>query len=248
MLADTLRALAGARLRDEDGDEQIIELLPPATAEELLALEAGLPAPLPREIREALMVSKGLANGPLESFSLVDLEGFGLEEMFPYAYSIAHDGFGNYWVLDLLPTSTGWSPVYYVCHDPPVVVWQAATIDEFLQSAIAMWQPGPRSAVDLVHDDSTATIWRSNPLARPRDEIVNGADAALRSFAEAQPPTALIADLRNAATGDGFSWGVFGPRTDIRRWGTEPVWAAIPPEKRPGFFSRLFGRSDGRTV
>src|SRR5918911_73743 len=104
MLGATLQELAGLRLRDEDGNERVLELLPPASEAELRQIEAAVPAPLPEEIRAALRVSKGLANGPLESFSLVDLEGFGLEGLFPHAYSIAHDGFGNYWVLDLLPT------------------------------------------------------------------------------------------------------------------------------------------------
>jgi hypothetical protein len=108
LLAETFQQLAGLRLRDEDGHEQSLELQPPATEAEVHTLEAGLPCPIPGDIRAAHRVSKGLANGPLESFSLVDLEGFGLEDMLPYAYSIAHDGFGNYWVLDLLPSTTSW--------------------------------------------------------------------------------------------------------------------------------------------
>jgi hypothetical protein len=41
------------------------------------------------------------ANGPLESMDFGGLpEGFGLEEIFPHALSVAHDGFGNYWVAD----------------------------------------------------------------------------------------------------------------------------------------------------
>ena len=102
-IADALRRLAGLKLEDADGNEEILTLEPPATEDEIRALEARLPCPIPQDIRDALRVTKGLAHGPLESFSLIDLEGFGLEEMLPYAYSIAHDGFGNYWVLDLLP-------------------------------------------------------------------------------------------------------------------------------------------------
>ena len=102
MLADMLRSLAGLRLTDEDGQAHVLELRPPATHAEIQRLEETLPAPLPEEMRAALSVTTGLENGPLESFSLLDLEGFGLEEAFPHAYSIAHDGSGNYWVLDLL--------------------------------------------------------------------------------------------------------------------------------------------------
>ena len=54
-------------------------------------------------------------------------------------------------------------------------------------------------------------------------------------------PTALIADLRHATAGEGFAWGRFGPRTEIRRAGRDHVWAVIPPERKPGLLQRLFG-------
>jgi hypothetical protein len=75
MLADALKTLAGTKVVDADGAVEVIELLPPATDAQIRALEAALPGPLPDEIRAALAVTAGLANGPLESFSILDLEG-----------------------------------------------------------------------------------------------------------------------------------------------------------------------------
>ena len=240
MLADLLRQLAGVRLTDEDGNDHVLELQPPATDDEVRRLQDSLPCPIPADIRDALRVAKGLSASPLESFSLIDLEGFGLEELLPHAYSIAHDGFGNYWVLDLLPRATSWGPVFYVCHDPAVIAYQAPTIEVFLNDMVAMWQPGERSPVDGVHDDVVNRIWRDNPgLAIPAD-VQRSNDAVLRAFAETLPPTAVIADLRQPALGQGFSWGRFGPRTIIRRAGEERIWALIPPEQKPGFFARIF--------
>jgi hypothetical protein len=240
MIADLFRRLAGLRLKDEDGHEEVLELLPAATEAEIRTLEARLPCPVPDDIRDALRVSKGLANGPLESFSLVDLEGFGLEELLPHAYSIAHDGYGNYWVLDLLAGATTWGPVFYVCHDPPVFAYQSPTIEVFLNEAVAMWQDGPRSPVDLVHEDVVNRIWRENPDAMTPAALQNSADSMLRGFAAPLPPTALVVDLRHPALGQGFSWGRFGPKTIVRRAGEERVWAVIPPERRPGLLARLF--------
>jgi len=240
MLADLLRQLAGLRLTDDDGNDRVLELEAPATEDEIQTLAARLPCPLPDDVRQALRVSKGFLNGPLESFSLVDLEGFGLEEMLPHAYSIAHDGYGNYWVLDLLPSTTTWGPVFYVCHDPPVLLYQAPTIAAFLNDVVAMWQPGTRSPVDVVHEDVTHRIWSENPdLATPAS-LQQSTDGVLRAFAGTLPPTALVADLRQPMLGRGFSWGRFGPRTTIRRAGEERVWALIPPESKPGFLARLF--------
>jgi hypothetical protein len=241
MLADTLRGLAGVRLRDEDGNEQVLSLQPGATEAELQALEARLPCPIPAEIREALRVSKGLANGPIESFSLVDLEGFGLEEMLPHAYSIGHDGFGNYWVLDLLSSSRAWQPVFYVCHDPPVFAYQSDTVEDFLGETVAMWQPGPRSPVDIVHEDVVSEIWRTNPQLATPEMLLESGDPVLVAFASSLPPQALVSDLRRAKVGDGFSWGRFGPQTTIRRAGEERIWAIVPPEPKRSAFARIFG-------
>jgi cell wall assembly regulator SMI1 len=241
-LASTLRSLQGRRLRDEHGKEHVVELLPPADEAELTRLAASLPGPLPADVREALLVSKGLAKGPLESFSLVDLEGFGLEEAFPSAYSIAHDGSGNYWVLDLLPGAASWGPVFYACHDPPVIAWQAENVERFLIDVIAMWEPGARSPVNLVHQDVVHRIWREPEGVRPVAEVGSSADPLLAEFAASLPDSALVADLRQASAGDGFPWGRFGPRTEIRRAGRAHVWALIPPERKPGFWRRLFGK------
>jgi len=241
MLASFLRELAGLRLKDEDGNEQVLTLEPPATEAELQTIEARLPCRIPDEVREALMISKGLANGPLESFSLVDLEGFGLEEMLPHAYSIAHDGFGNYWVLDLLSTTTSWQPVFYACHDPPVFAYQSATIEDFLRETVAMWQPGPRSSVDVVHEEVVMQIWRTNPHSLSPATLLQSPDSVMRAFASSLPPQALVIDLRSAELGQGFSWGRFGPKTTVRRAGEERIWAIIPPERNPGLLGRLFG-------
>jgi hypothetical protein len=241
VLADAFRRLGGIRLKDEDGNEKILELLPPATEAEIDKLAARLPCPIPAEVLDALRLTTGLANGPLESFSLVDLHGFGLEEIFPCAYSIAGDGFGNFWVVDLLPNSTNWSPIFYVCHDPPVVAYQSATIEGFLTETVAMWQTSPRSPVDIVHEDAVTRIWRKNPGALSVADLQQSRDPVLQRLAVGLPPSAFVVDLRNAVVGDGFSWG--GRNTIVRRAGEERVWAIIPSERRPGLMARLFHRS-----
>lgn len=241
MLADTLRALSGRRLTDPEGRSHTIELLPPATAEDLARVEAASPAPLPAEIRQALGVATGLANGPLEAFSIVDLEGFGLDEAFPCPWSVAHDGFGNYWVLDLLPDSTTWGPVFFACHDPPVIAWQSASLDDFLRDVIALWDSGGRSPVGLVRDEVVHRIWREHPDTIAPAAAVAGSDPRLREFAASLPADAAISDLRRATVGQGFAWGRFGPRTIVTRAGRERVWAVRPAERRPGLLKRLFG-------
>ena len=162
--------------------------------------------------------------------------------MLPHAYSIAHDGFGNYWVLDLLSTTSSWQPVFYACHDPPVIAYQAATIEDFLRDTVAMWQVGRRSAVDIVHEDVVMQIWRTNPHLQTAASLLESTDAVAQAFAMSLPPQALVIDLRHPQFGQGFSWGRFGPKTRIRRAGEDRIWAIIPPERKPGFLTRIIGR------
>lgn len=244
MLAQTLLDLAGARLVDDDGASEVLELLPPATDAEIEELEATLSVPLPTELREALRVSAGFANGPIESLSLLDLAGFGMEDLFPEAYSIGHDGFGNYWILDLLPDRDECGPVFYACHDPPVIAYQSASPAEFLREVVALWQEGPRSPVDAVHEEVTSSIWASNTGLMSRDALDTSVDPMLADFAAGFPPEAVFADLRSATVGDGFAWGRYGPRTEWTRAGMQRLWATVPPRRR-GLFARIFGREKG---
>lgn len=242
MLVETFQELAGAVLVDEDGNEHTLELLPPATADEISRLERTLPSPLPAEIREALEVSKGLGNGPIESLSLSDLDGFGMEDVFPHAHSIGHDGFGNYWVLDLLPERPDWGPVFFACHDPPVIAFQSADVSTFVREVVALWQRGPRSPVDVVHEDVTPRLWESKSTMMDHRRARASSDTTLASFAAEVEDTAVFADLRSAGVGDGFPWGCFGPRTVWTRCGRERLWAASPPARRRSLLSRLLGR------
>ena len=241
MLADLFAELSGAVLVDEDGREETLRLLPPATPEEVARVEAELPAPLPDEIRSALAVSKGFENGPLESLSLVDLGGaLGMEDIFPHVWPIAHDGFGNYWVVDVRPGDEAWAPVFFACHDPPVIAFQSHTVEGFVRGAVALWQDGPRSPVDEVHEEGTFRIWAEGSGLVPRAEALASTDPRLRQVAEGLPEDAVLADLRDAGPGDGFPWGRFGPRVEWTRHGDDRLWSVVPPRRR-SLLRRLFG-------
>jgi len=242
MLADTLKSIAGQRLVDTDGDVTYLELLPPATDAEIRVLEAKLPGPLPDEMRAALAVTTGFANGPLESCGLLDLEGFGLDEAFPHAYSIAHDGYGNYWILDVLPDAADWGPVFFACHDPAVIAYQSPSIEQFVKDVVSVAPDDPRSLINHVHEKVVHELWRDHSALIEQPTAAGSSDPTLREFGALLSPDAVIADLRHPRPGIGFAWGMYGPRTDIRRFGTHRLWALTRPPAKAGFFSRLFGR------
>jgi hypothetical protein len=245
MLSETLRDLAGASMTDEDGNGVRLELCPPATEAEIAQIEASISVALPTELREAMRVSVGFANGPLESLGFLDVDGFGMEDVFPNAYPVGHDGFGNYWVLDLRPDEDECGPVFYACHDPPVIAFQSPDVSDFLRASVSIWQPGPRSTVDIVHEEVTSAIWASNTGILNRETARNSPDAVLAEFASGFPDEAMFADLRSPKLGDGFSWGRFGPRKEWIRAGAQRLWAIVPPPQRRGLFARIFFRGDG---
>lgn len=224
---DLVRAAEGTELRYEpDGEPQRLELLPPMPEPDIERLAARIPCPMPDSVRELLQYTRGFATGPLESLEFGGLEAFEWMDVFPHAVDLAHDGFGNYWVVDLTSRSSEWGPIYFACHDPPVIVFQSPNLSHFLEEVFKLGDPdGPRSELDVVHEEQALRIWTENPGVMVLEECLASGDPVLEEFARALPEGFEVTDLRGAGVGDGFSWGRYGPRTESRRAGEEPVFA-----------------------
>jgi hypothetical protein len=226
---ELLRAAEGRVLRDEDGNEGALKLLPPLSAEEFRDLEGQLPCPLPADARELLSFSRGFGGGQLETvdFSGKTFENGGvwIEEILCSPVPIAHDGFGNYWILDITAESTCWGPILYICHDPAVVVYQCDDVATFVSEPLRFGEPPFKSAINDVHEDLSSRVWSDNPGAMERETALQSADSEIRAFAASLEPGFFVVDLRNARPGDGLSWGRFGPKTPLRRWGNKRLFA-----------------------
>lgn len=235
---EIIRGAQAAPLCEEDGEPVPLRLLPGLTGPELQAFAATLPCPLPPHVEELLRHCRGL-DGALD---VVDFTGgleFEHEDVFPHGLPVAGDGFGNFWVVDLHSHATDLGPIYFACHDAPVILCQAATLAEFLAELFRMYRPPHKSLVDDVHEDRLAKVWRSNPGVLTYEECLASADPVLAGFAAQLDASFQIIDLRTARPGDGFSWGRYGPRTVIKRCGALPVFAY---QKREGILRRLFRR------
>ncbi len=236
---EILRQAEGMRLEDEDGHVEQLRLLPGLSEQELKELEATLPCPVPAEAREVLAYCRGL-EGILESVEFTGLPGgFGMEEVFPHGVPIAHDGFGNYWVVDLTSASTTWGPVFFACHDAPVIVFQTDSFAHFLSELLRLGNPPFQSELDEVHERHQQRIWRDNPGTLTHAQCLASGDADLAAFARSLDETYFFIDLRQARTGDGFSWGRYGPRTVIKRFGEKRIFAY---QTRKSVWQRLLGK------
>jgi hypothetical protein len=235
-----LQEARSASLVSEDGDPVELVLEPALDETEIVEVERALGCGLPPELRALLQFTSGV-DGILDvvDFSGRTLElGFGLDEVFPTCVTIAHDGFGNYWVVDVAPGDGDSSPVFFCCHDAPVILFQSATLAEFCRELIRMVEPPHTSLLDDVHEDRLFEVWRNNPDTISHAEAVASPDEVLRTFGSELDDRFVIVDLRRVPVGMGFSWGRYGRRSLLRRHGHERVFAVGRGERR-GLLKRL---------
>ena len=236
-----IRQAQADTLIDEDGNWLRWSCFPDFRGQSCGTSPAGCRVPFRRRITELL----GACGGFDGTIDQVDFTGRDLTfefeaRRFPTAFRSRRDGFGNFWVVDLHPQSARWGPIYFVCHDAPVILYQSDSLEEFLTELFRMLEPPHESLIDDVHEDRPARVWRTNPGVLSYEQCLRSGDPVLSAFARELDDTFRIVDLRGARPGDGFSWGRYGPNTRIRRFRTHAVFAY---QKSRSIISRLFGRA-----
>ena len=241
---DVVRRAIERPLQTKRGKRTKLDLRPPATTAEIRNLEALLPCPLPDDIRELLSYCRGLSCEALDLVDFIDFTGadcmFEFADAFPHGLPFAADGCGNFWVVDLWPDSRTWGPIYFACHDAPVILYQCASLQDYLEELMKALVPPFKSAVEDVCRDGVHDIWGANPGVMSHEECIGSGDPELAAFATERGPTFQFIDLRHAKVGHGFSWGRYGAAIAVRRWGQLPIFAYEKPE-RLGLWGRLFG-------
>ncbi len=235
---EVIKAAEGTVFQEEDGDKTPLTLLPPLSADELARLEARLPCPLPQEARELLLYCRGF-DGVLDVVDFAGDLSFEMDDVFPHCLPIAHDGYGNFWIVDLTAESTAFAPIFYACHDPPVIVFQTDTLAHFISEIIRFGNPPWKSEIDDVHEQFSNEIWSKNPKTMSHEQCLEAGDTDLVSFAESLDSTYLFSDLRAPAIGDGFSWGRFGRNTVCKRFEDKRIFAI--QQRKLNWFQKIFG-------
>jgi hypothetical protein len=118
-----------------------------------------------------------------------------------------------------------------------VILYQADSLEQYLSELFRMFKPPHQSLVDDVHEDRLAHVWQANPGVLSYEQCLESGDPILSAFTRDLDDGFQVIDLRRAKPGDGFSWGRYGPKTPVRRFGTHAVFAYQKPK---GFFTRLF--------
>jgi hypothetical protein len=221
-----------------------IRLLPALSKKELDELARSQPVPPASDIRELLEFCSGIEiEGALEQIDFTGptlRDGVGAE-LLSYGLPVAHDGFGNHWVVDFQPGNTDWGPVYFCGHDAPVVLLQSTTVEQFVSEVFNMYIPPHSSLIDAFAKIACSRCGGRTPGVIAPAEAIASTDHDIQTFAASVGPDFEIIDLRNAPIGMGSSWGRYGPRTEVKRFGALALFAYRRPEKK-GLMSRLRGR------
>jgi hypothetical protein len=239
-LLEIIKKYENLPLQTEDGDDYTLKLMPAMSEADISASEKGLQLIYPPAIRDTLRYTRGFETSPIESIDFSGMDNYqDYQGLFLQCLGIAHDGFGNYWILDLSDPTFPSGCVYYVAHDPPVVIYQTSSLSHFVEEVLKMGHSPFGSEIDDVHEKFSRRVWRENPSVLSYEQCLDSSDMLLKNFAQNLDESWLICDLRNPEVGDGFSWGRFGPNTKVQRFGNHPVFAY---QKRESWFSRLFGK------
>jgi hypothetical protein len=248
---EQLKAILKETYRSEDGAEYMVELRPGLTEQRIDQLAASLPTgTIPSEVRQLLHFSSGFSFYGLDDITIDGIQEFGFENIFPNSVQLAGDGFGNFWILDV-DASGSWNSVFFVCHDPAVVVLHSGSLTEFIKHIDEYGKMGRNSNLGIIHEETVMDIWQNDPGFTNINEALQSPDRVLSAFAAELPTHFVIADLRGKPNKSGFAWGKFGPKIENAvRHKTELLWGfesrgrqqKSPTQKKKGFFSRLLGR------
>jgi hypothetical protein len=200
-----------------------IDMQPGLTPADINKFEATLPGKLPGEVRDLLAFSSGFE---VDTIGLVDFLGrhpFEFKDAFPRGLPVAGDGDGNFWVQDVREDTGQWDRVFFVSHDPSVVVVQANSLEEFLSQILDVNKPLNQSPLLRVKTDAVECIWKNDPYLVSLEAAISSGDVELSQCAKRLDDGFGIADLRFSEPGSGFS--VRGLKTIVMRCGPSPIFA-----------------------
>ncbi|KKX46623.1 SMI1/KNR4 family protein [Sphingobacterium sp. IITKGP-BTPF85] len=239
---EKLKSILSEQYVSEDGDEYQVELKEGLTDYQIDELAKGLPTgQIPIDIRELLKFASGFEFFGLEKVTFDEIGQFGFEEFFPYSVQLAGDGFGNFWILDV-DKNGNWGNVFYVCHDPAVIVKHSENLTQFIEHVHDFGKNGNKSNLDIIHEKVVINIWNNDNGFIELENARQSNDETLKNFTISLSDNSVIADLRNKPNQSGFAWGKFGPNIEkARRHETELIWGIEKIEKK-GFLSKLFAR------
>jgi hypothetical protein len=196
---------------------------------EILQFEGLLAGPLPARIRRLLGYTGGFELGLWGEVSFVRYRPAAWSGVFACGIRLAEGPRGGFWVVDAGTRDGAWGAVFYVSRRPPVVVVQAADVDEFVEQALDLARPGRRSPLLDVVCRETQRIWREDPYVESHARALHSPEPAVSGFASQVGARYAIVDLRAARVGSGFAYALQGEEPRVRRRASELLFGVERP-------------------
>lgn len=235
-IIEQLKIMASTTYKDFEGDDFQIKLKKGLTNDEINALKNRIQNGILKQgIIEVLQFSRGfdIPNGFLGEIRFDEFGFFGFEELLGFCLTITHDWAGNYWVQEINKKGE-WGRIYYVCHDPAVIVKQADSLYEFLIQMHEYLLKEEASFLSKVIDEISFKIYEGNGRLLEQKEAIISGDELLSNFASNYNEDWFIADLRHAKNGEGFRLEAMYKETI--RLEDELIWAL---KKYKSFWTKL---------
>ena len=240
MLIENIKKIAGGKFYDEDEDLIDITLLPKLNVDQISALKAQIPqGHLPADIESLLEYTAGLTFEYyfMDEVSFTNFGAFGFSQLIPFCLTLAGDGAGNFWLVDI-GRNGEWGVVYFVCHDPALIVKQANNLTEFLEQLHNELLSPAASLISEISDQKLMEIYEDEAFLFSYEEAMQSGEAELQSFAKEYNEEWVFGDLRNAKIGDGFR--LIANYADTIRHSNELLWAMKKHKSVLSKFKKLF--------
>ncbi len=235
---EIIRKLRASTFTDEDEEEYGLDFQDGLTDTEIDDLAKSFPNDkIDKELIEILKETRGWEGYGLEQVDFSAIGQFGFLELSPNSIALGHDGFGNFWILDILGNGT-LGQVYYACHDPAVFVKYSDNLNGFLNSLIEFYESPTENYLNEIHEKVVFDIWSNGGLVFEKTDFQSRNKEFDGFLSEFEGEEWVVADMRKAKNGDGFAWGKFGPNNLSKRHPSELIW--VIKKKKKGFFARLF--------
>lgn len=213
-LYNVVQSLAAEKLVGEDGGPCRASVMPLGSGMNEGGFRERPPKVMPPEFAALVEKCAGLQVGYLEVlFTEHRLQGYGF--LMADWMGVLEDGFGNHWAMELGASDPA-GPVWFVCHDPPVMTLAATTLAEFLDLVVDMHRKKPRQNFNPLCDPHKDAKWVYDDPSRrgaPATTLQVSADPELAAAVASLPDDAIVFDLRAPATGAtdmgavrGFVW------------------------------------------
>ena len=237
---EIIKKLRESTFTDEDGESYQLEFQEGLTDLEIERLKEQFPNNnISTELIEILKETKGWDGYGPEMVYFDSIGEFGFWELSPNSITLGHDGFGNFWILDI-DKDGNLGKVFYASHDPAVFVIHSQNLNEYLNHLLEFYLKPEDCHMTEIHDQTVMTIWGKNEYCHSKSEFERKYPEFKDYLTKFEGEEWTIADIRVGNNKDGFAWGKYGSNQFTERHPTELLWTIR--NKKKGLFSRLFGK------